>query len=253
MKKMKWMALILLVAAAGCKSNEKATVKLVGPEWQLKSMMQEGKTVKNPQEMPTLTFSDSSAVYGSAGCNRFFGKYSLGEKNAITIKPGGATMMYCPDMEFEDSYLKALAEVKEYVIRGNELKMTNGTDQWVLLYTPLDSTRLLGNSKDAHGCNGSAGYTWSEVSRECVRLFEAGLKFTAVAGDTTLAAYVIFSSDSLRAEMFLPGETEHPVLNRKTLPAGEYVWNLEDEDTYTVRKADGKWVIERQQQVLYAE
>ncbi|MEI3153860.1 MAG: META domain-containing protein [Odoribacter sp.] len=103
MKTMKWMTLVLLVMGAGCKEQDNSLALLRGQEWELKTMTESGKMVTNPQELPTLKFSDSTAVYGSAGCNRFFGTYTTGEKGKINIKPGGATMMFCPDMAFEIS------------------------------------------------------------------------------------------------------------------------------------------------------
>ena len=67
------------------------------------------------------------------------------------------------------------------------------------------------------------------------------------------AAYVVFAADSLKAEVYVPGHDNHPVLDRRTLPAGGYVWNQEDDDTYNVRRLDGKWVIEQRGKVLYKQ
>ena len=55
------------------------------------------------------------------------------------------------------------------------------------------------------------------------------------------------------AEVYVPGHDNHPVLDRRTLPAGGYVWNQEDDDTYNVRRLDGKWVIEQRGKVLYKQ
>ena len=33
-----------------------------------------------------------------------------------------------------------------------------------------------GSDRDAHGCIGSAGYIWSEVRQDCIRLFEQGIR-----------------------------------------------------------------------------
>lgn len=109
-------------------------------------------------------------------------------------------------------------------------------------------------ANDAHGCNAAAGYTWSEVRKDCIRIFEEGVCMKAVAGqDSTLAAYVVFSADSLKAEVFAPGREDHPVLDRRTLPSGVHVWNQEDDDTYNVRRVDGRWTIERRGELLFAE
>lgn len=135
MKKIQWMVFILLLAAA-CKNAPKGQAEgaLTGHEWVLKTMNRADTVVKNPEQLPTLFFSDSTAVYGSAGCNRFFGSYGVEKGGGMTITPGGSTMMYCPDMAFEEAYLKALTEVKGYVISGKELRLTDGSGKSVLLY-----------------------------------------------------------------------------------------------------------------------
>lgn len=256
MRKFQWMMLVLLLSAFGCKNGQKdqSGLSLNNQEWELKTMTQEGRAVKNPEKLPTLLFTDSTAVYGSAGCNRFFGTYSAEKDGKITIKPGGATMMYCPDMPFEDAYLKALAEVKDYKIQGKELRLTDGVGKLLLLYGLADTTQLLGGDHDAHGCKASAGYTWSDLRQECIRLFDSGVKLhSATDKNATQAAYIVFAADSLKAEVFLPEEKAHPVLERRQLPKGGYVWNQEDDDTLNVRMKDGKWIIERRQEILYAE
>lgn len=39
----------------------------------------------------------------------------------------------------------------------------------------------MGDDKDAHGCIASAGYTWSEVLKDCIRLWEKGVRVADVA------------------------------------------------------------------------
>lgn len=253
MKTVQVMMFALLVMAAGCKEgNDKAL--LWSHEWQLKQMVAGGDTVQNPQGLPEITFTDSTAIYGSAGCNRFFGTYTADDKGMMTIQPGGSTMMYCPDMQFEDRYLKALAEVAGYTVTSEELKITNADKTLTLIYVPKDTVRLVGVANDAHGCNAAAGYTWSEVRQNCIRLFEDGVKFAASNGqDSTLAAYVVFAADSLKAEVFMPENEVHPVLDRRELPKGGYTWNQEDDDTFNVRMLNGKWVIEQRATVLYTQ
>lgn len=142
MKKIQWMMFVLLLMAAGCKNapkEQQSQVTLTGHEWELKTMTQADSVVKNPEQLPTLVFSDSAAVYGFAGCNRFFGTYGVEKEGGMTITPGGATMMYCPDLTFEDAYLKALAEVKEYAVSGTELRLTDGAGTLVLVYGLADT------------------------------------------------------------------------------------------------------------------
>lgn len=141
MKMMKFIFLAVLGLMAGCKSEDNSLALLRGQEWELKSMTDNGQVVTNPQELPTLVFSDSTAVYGSAGCNRFFGTYESKEKGKITVKPGGATMMYCPDMAFEDQYLKALPKVDKFTVNASELKLEGDAGKLQIVYTPVDASK----------------------------------------------------------------------------------------------------------------
>lgn len=65
---------------------------------------------------------------------------------------------------------------------------------------------VVGGDKDAHGCIGSAGYTYSQVKKDCVRVFEQKIKLTEVKpeGSSTSMTAVIFSKDMKKAEVFLP-------------------------------------------------
>jgi hypothetical protein len=75
---------------------------------------------------------------------------------------------------------------------------------------------VVGGDADAHGCKASAGYTWSSLKNECIRLFEAGTKLAhAEDGKTyTTVAYVIF--DGNKAELFLDTQKEPILLERKS-------------------------------------
>ncbi|MBO9690596.1 hypothetical protein [Chryseobacterium sp.] len=75
----------------------------------------------------------------------------------------------------------------------------------------------VGDDKDAHGCIGSAGYTYSQIKKDCVRTFEQKIKLTEVApkGSYTSIAAVIFSKDMKKAEVFVKdADTESIILTR---------------------------------------
>lgn len=59
-----------------------------------------------------LEFDADGKVHGNAGCNRFFGEYTLNQGKLI-FGPLGATRMACPEPanSFELSFLDALATV----------------------------------------------------------------------------------------------------------------------------------------------
>lgn len=75
---------------------------------------------------------------------------------------------------------------------------------------------VVGGDLDAHGCKPSAGYTWSALKKECVRLFEVGTKLAHAEDGKkySTVAYVIF--DGNKAELFLDTQKEPILLERKS-------------------------------------
>ena len=80
----------------------------------------------------------------------------------------------------------------------------------------------LGGDRDEHGCIGSAGYVWCEVQQDCIRLFEKGIRTEAVDGSTA-SAFIVFSPDSTRLELFFSDEQP----NENASKSGEDVSNPE--------------------------
>lgn len=111
---------------------------------------------------------------------------------------------------------------------------------------------LPGGDRDSHGCIPSAGYTWSEVRKDCIRLFEVGIPMVAV-GDVQKNAYLVFSPDSLQVELFFSDGAAPKVLGRQTLPGGGYAWNVEDDDTMNVSEVNGAWTISQRGKILYTQ
>lgn len=94
----------------------------------------------------------------------------------------------------------------------------------------LAFSQKVGGDQDAHGCKGSAGYTYSQVKNDCVRVFEQKIKLTEVKpmGSSTSMTAVIFSKDMKKAEVFLPEQnTGSLILKRlgkgKAWKNGKYI------------------------------
>lgn len=111
---------------------------------------------------------------------------------------------------------------------------------------------MVGSDKDEHGCIATAGYTWSEVQKDCIRLWEKGVRMESVA-DKANTAYIVFAPDSAKVELFFSDEQPNEILDRRSLPTGGYAWNVEDDDTKNVRLENGKWTISRRGQLIYQE
>ena len=63
---------------------------------------------------------------------------------------------------------------------------------------------VVGSDKDEHGCIASAGYTWSEVQKDCIRLWEKGVRMNAV-DDAGKTLFLVFSPDYASGVVFLGG------------------------------------------------
>lgn len=64
-----------------------------------------------------------------------------------------------------------------------------------------DTVHVVGDDKDKHGCIASAGYTWSETQKDCIRLWEKGVRMNAV-DDAEKMLFLVFSPDSTQVELF---------------------------------------------------
>jgi copper homeostasis protein (lipoprotein) len=64
----------------------------------------------------------SKRVTGSGGCNRIHGTYEAGA-GTLRFGPLAATMMACPAMETETTFLRALQETRRYRLNGRTLDL----------------------------------------------------------------------------------------------------------------------------------
>ncbi len=84
---------------------------------------------------------------------------------------------------------------------GTSKKTTNSEKIVVTeITTENEKSVIVGNDKDEHGCIGSAGYTWSSIKNDCIRVFE--LENQLISSDKSSIAGFILSSDETSAEVF---------------------------------------------------
>ncbi|MDD2954130.1 MAG: hypothetical protein PHC95_13385 [Parabacteroides sp.] len=104
----------------------------------------------------------------------------------------------------------------------------------------------VGSDRDEHDCIGSAGYVWSEVREDCIRPFEAGVKLRdRKNADATTAAFLVFATDSLKAELFLPTVDKGIVLDKQ-----DQAWSY---GSYRAYLKEGKWTVDEKDALIYAE
>lgn len=105
----------------------------------------------------------------------------------------------------------------------------NVDEQTVLTEDVANEVAGVGGQKDEHGCLIAAGYTWSQVKKECVRIFESGIRLNPqdTSLDQTTSAFIIFNEEQTVAELFLPFEKGSLLLER-TGAEGNYQWKYGD-------------------------
>lgn len=126
-----FLALIITITIMSCNSNIKKSdlskMNLITEKyWKLKTL--EGKNItftRNQKREIYITLKQNeNKVTGFAGCNNFFGEYSLEEGDGIKFKKIATTRKFCPDIVVNESkFLKTLELADNYTIKNNLLTL----------------------------------------------------------------------------------------------------------------------------------
>lgn len=145
---MKFPSIVLLITAfifAGCSSvNSKqqssrndnpthnttdADGEIVNKYWKLITLEGQPVTMAENQEREvffTMKTADNK-VTGFAGCNNFFGTYTLDKGWRVRFSQMGSTMMACPDLKWSESeFLKVFELTDNYTLRNDTLSLNVG-------------------------------------------------------------------------------------------------------------------------------
>ena len=103
-----------------------------------------------------------------------------------------------------------------------------------------EKTEIVGDDKDEHGCIASAGYTWSEVQKDCIRLWEKGVRLASV-DDAENTLFIVFSPDSTQVELFFSEEDAPKFLTVVACLPGDMpgIWKMTIRRTCAWRMASG--------------
>lgn len=73
--------------------------------------------------------------------------------------------------------------------------------------------------EDENGCLASAGYIWSKMNKECVKIY-SGIQLNPASNptneDETKSAFILFSENGNQAEIFFPDNTETIIVSRQS-------------------------------------
>lgn len=111
--------------------------QLLNNKWKLLSMGKPGSEDPIASETTIIVeFGADNRLYGSGGCNRYFGGYAVGAGNSLSITDIGSTRMMCPEgiMSQEDRYFAALGNASAFRVEGHKLQVFYDNGSQVLTF-----------------------------------------------------------------------------------------------------------------------
>ncbi len=118
---------------------EPAPLPFEGTAWSLDRYKAADGTMTAVLPSTTVTALFASGnLTGSAGCNSYFGSYTMTGVSGITIGPLGMTLMYCGEpgvMDQETAYLALLPSAVTYGISGGQLALYDAAGMPILEYS----------------------------------------------------------------------------------------------------------------------
>lgn len=159
---------------------------LEGIDWQLHQYR--GEAGELTQVLPETTVDarfTTGQVSGSAGCNRYFGAYTTGVDNRLTLAAEiGSTMMACPPAisRQEQRYLALLSQVASWQHRDGSLLLLDQDQQPVLVFSAAKPVTLEDVPWQATGINnGHGGVVSGNTTHLATAVFANG-KISGSAG-----------------------------------------------------------------------
>ena len=99
---------------------------------------------------------------------------------------------------------------------------------------------IIGGQRDEHGCLGPAGYSWSPIKSECIRIWKTGTLIEDPGNPNGWAgSYVVFSKDAQKAELHLADIEGYPLLEKKGKEG------IFENSRFRLSQRNGSWFLER--------
>lgn len=112
---------------------------------------------------------------------------------------------------------------------------------------------LVGGDEDEFGCKGSAGYSWSKIKQECLRIWEHGIQLNPLQKDagTNYGAIVVMADDKSKGELFVNGEKESIWLAKFTEEKNPSLIVYSGRE-YKFFEHKGDWILEYKGKNIYS-
>ena len=128
------LALVVLALAAchtapGPASPDDFRRSVAGGDWELVTLRGQPAPTGSDGRRATLRFeADSARVSGFAGCNRYFGGYTMGEGDALAFGTIATTRMACAEgMDLERQLGEVFRQVSRYSLADGRLTLLAAT------------------------------------------------------------------------------------------------------------------------------
>jgi heat shock protein HslJ len=120
-----WIIAFVCLTLISCKnqssSQQKPDASLTNTRWKMVEL--NGKPVVTAEKDLVMTLRpEGNKIDGFAGCNGFFGQYTI-DKNVIKAGELVSTRMMCPQIEVENQFMNILRSNPEYRIKGDTLEL----------------------------------------------------------------------------------------------------------------------------------
>ncbi|MBT8508053.1 hypothetical protein AZH53_06495 [Methanomicrobiaceae archaeon CYW5] len=220
-------------------STETSAENLMATEWRMTSYSTGTGSVRSVLEgtVVSANFGADGQVAGSAGCNNYFGPFTV-TGDRIAIGPLGSTKMMCGEpagvMEQESAYLDALASSVAYRIEGSVLTLKDAGA--VMVTFTEDTTSLTGRQWMLTSyTNGVGGVVSMLPETRITATFGADGQVTGSSGCNNYFAEYMAADDVLAVgaagmtQMYC--EQPDGVMDQETL----YLQALERSSSYQIR------------------
>ena len=105
---------------------------------------------------------------------------------------------------------------------------------------------MVGNDADEHGCKASAGYTWSAVKKDCIRVWETGIQLQPI-DNQPFSGSVVLGEDQKEAELFIVNVAGSTILKATDGKKDAY----SSKDGYEFSKDEKGWLLKKDGKVIY--
>jgi len=130
MRKIIIVPALLALMVVSCKNQMSLSALLSeinGQNWQVRSLNNQEldeEAYNNFKGLPELSFNNDGVISGHSGCNGFRANYKTYENQAIEIKPGAMTKMFCQGVD-ENGFLDAVKSTRSLKMDGENLLLVD--------------------------------------------------------------------------------------------------------------------------------